>query len=314
MLLLEQNSYSRVLLQVYTFLFGDFDMSVMYDAPTNPTLAVTLLALFLFIMCIVLLNLLVAIMDDIKGSIDSRIDAETFYAKAKFILDYERTLIDATTPSIQYHVKEIRQCRSVISNIFAYLWKQGSLFLCWDVITDNNEDIWFPTWIQLLAKSDYTFESCPDPFIDNSDNNELDDNDNIHSNNNNKDNNATNATAKAKVANLPKKVEQLERKIDILQKMMEVMMDTTIVRWESNPDNNNNSSNSNGHNSSNNTSNSTHRIVRINTSYTRDSDVNGKQGGGSGNNNSGQSRHNNDKKKGGKNHDNRKSGLSGWFW
>ncbi len=47
MLLLEQNSYSRVLLQVYTFLFGDFDMSVMYDAPTNPTLAVTLLALFL---------------------------------------------------------------------------------------------------------------------------------------------------------------------------------------------------------------------------------------------------------------------------
>ncbi len=298
MLLLEQNSYSRVLLQVYTFLFGDFDMSVMYDAPTNPTLAVTLLALFLFIMCIVLLNLLVAIMDDIKGNIDSRIDAETFYAKAKFILDYERTLIDATTPSIQYHVKEIRQCHSIISNIFAYLWKQGSLYLCWDVITDKNEEIWFPTWIQLLAKSDHVFESCPDPFMDG------DTSDDDNDSNNNKDANNGNNAAKAKLVNLPKKVEQLERKIDILQKMMEVMMDTTIVRWESNPD-------SSGHSSS------TQRIARINNSHTLDSDVNGQQGGGGGGGggNSGQSRSggHNDKKKGGKNHD-RKSRLSGWFW
>jgi hypothetical protein len=88
--------YDTAFMQVFTILFGNFDLTEFYASP-SPNYAVALLAVFLFVVIVVLLNLLIAMMGDIQQEIESRIVAETYFAQAKIVLEYERVLVDVTS-------------------------------------------------------------------------------------------------------------------------------------------------------------------------------------------------------------------------
>jgi WD40 repeat protein len=113
---LDYNGYTRydkALMTVYTFLFAGFSVKDLTQS-TSPPLAIFLLALFLFVVVIVLLNLLIAIMGDKYDEVQEHAGAEAYYGLAKLVQEYEE-LIPRSVKA--YH-----------------------------------ENDWYPTWIQVLKK------------------------------------------------------------------------------------------------------------------------------------------------------------------
>ena len=154
----DYQTYDKGLMQVFTILFGNFDMSDFYASP-SPKYAVGLLAVFLFVVIVVLLNLLIALMGDIQQDIESRIVAETYFAQAKIILEYERMLVDITTARRKKLHRDLTTItgwkkKFVLITLIEIVWLHLSALINWDVLTDENEDVYFPQYIHVLAKSD----------------------------------------------------------------------------------------------------------------------------------------------------------------
>ena len=84
----EYASYGDSVFSMFRALLGDWDITVFKDA-ASPELAQLLLALYIFVTGIVLLNLLIAIMADKFDEVQEHTIAEATYARACLILEYE---------------------------------------------------------------------------------------------------------------------------------------------------------------------------------------------------------------------------------
>jgi hypothetical protein len=80
--------YDQALMAVYNFIFGVYSMDDMLQTK-SPFIAIVLLFLFLYSVVIVLLNLLIVIMKDKYDELQLHAEAETMYAKAKLIFEYD---------------------------------------------------------------------------------------------------------------------------------------------------------------------------------------------------------------------------------
>merc|ERR1719164_383803 len=94
------DGYDESLLSVFGFLFGDYDVGV-FDNSVSPGLSKLLIALFLFFVVIVLLNLLIALMGNIYGEIQAKASSEYIYGIAKLVHEYESLIPESTKKQME---------------------------------------------------------------------------------------------------------------------------------------------------------------------------------------------------------------------